>query len=128
MTIILRGDPRTKKNSQRLVPVGGRMIPITSRAFADYQEDCLRQITGDKRKGIDCPVNVRCVYYMATRRKVDLTNLLEATDDILVKAGVLKDDNCTIISSHDGSRVLYDRRNPRVDITIDWTGVHDEQF
>ena len=120
MTIILRGDPRTKKNSQRLVPVGGRMIPITSRAFADYQEACLRQITGDKRKGIDCPVNVRCVYYMATRRKVDLTNLLEATDDILVKGGVLHDDNSGIIASHDGSRVYYDKQHPRTEIMIDW--------
>jgi len=61
---------------------------------------------------------VQCVYYMKTRRKVDLPNLLNATDDILVKAGVVADDNCTIVATHDGSRVDYDKENPRVDITI----------
>ena len=61
---------------------------------------------------------MRCVYYMPTRRRVDLTNLLEATDDLLVRAGVLADDNSQIIAAHDGSRVRLDRENPRVEIEI----------
>ena len=55
---------------------------------------------------------------MPTRRIVDLTNLEEAIDDILVKYGVLKDDNSRILVSHDGSRVLYDKDNPRTEVTI----------
>lgn len=61
---------------------------------------------------------MRCLYYMPDHRRVDLTNLLEATDDILVKAGVLDDDRATIVAAHDGSRVLLDRKNPRVEIEI----------
>ena len=118
MTITLYGDPRTKKNSQRLVHLGGRMIPLTSKAYSDYERDCLAQITGDKRKAIDCPVNVQAVYYMRTRRRVDLTNLLEATDDILTAAGVILDDHSGIVAGHDGSRVYYDKQNPRVEIDI----------
>lgn len=118
MTIIIRGDPRTKKNSQRLIRAGARLIPVTSKAYEQYRRDCLNQITGDKRKRIDFPVNVQCVYYMATRRRVDLTNLLEATDDILVDAGVLVDDNSRVIAGHDGSRVHYDKCDPRVEIDI----------
>lgn len=61
-----------------------------------------------------------CVlYYMATRRKVDLANLIEATCDILVTAGVLADDNSRIVAAHDGSRVDYDKQNPRVEIWIE---------
>lgn len=63
-------------------------------------------------------MNVRCVYYMPTRRRVDLTNLLEATDDLLVRAEVLADDNSQIVAAHDGSRVRLDRENPRVEIEI----------
>ena len=37
---------------------------------------------------------------------------------MLVKYGVLKDDNSEIITSHDGSRVLYDKDNPRTEVTI----------
>ena len=56
---------------------------------------------------------------MPTRRRVDLVNLLEATDDILVHYKVLEDDNSNIIVSHDGSRVYYDKENPRCHIFID---------
>ena len=67
---------------------------------------------------IDFPVNVTCIFYMPTRRACDLTNLLEAIDDVMVKAGLLKDDNYNIIASHDGSRVLYDKANPRTEVII----------
>lgn len=55
---------------------------------------------------------------MPSRRRVDLTNLLESADDALVAAGVLADDNSQIIVSHDGSRVLYDKDSPRTEVTI----------
>ena len=49
---------------------------------------------------------------------MDLINLLEATMDILVDAGILEDDNSNIVGGHDGSRVLYDKENPRADVYI----------
>ena len=55
---------------------------------------------------------------MPTMHRVDLGNLHAATDDILVKSGVLQDDNSNIVAGHDGSRVLYDKENPRVEIEI----------
>ena len=55
---------------------------------------------------------------MPTRAKCDLTNHLEAIDDIMVKAGLLADDNFTVVESHDGSRVLYDKERPRTEIII----------
>lgn len=119
MKIVLTGDPRTKKNSARILKsrLGGRFV-APSAAFEEYQNACLWQIRSPPEP-ISAPVNVRCVYYMATRRKVDLANLLEATCDILVKAGVLADDNSKIVAAHDGSRVDYDKQNPRVEIWIE---------
>lgn len=123
MKIILYGDPRTKKNSPRPVPIrrkdGTKYTKILpSKAYEQYEADCLKQITGVMRKDIQRPVNVKGVYYMKTRRVIDLANLLEATCDILVAAGVLKDDNSKIVVSHDGSRVRYDKDNPRAEIEI----------
>lgn len=116
--IILNGDPRTKKNSQRIcvLPNGSRFIKPSAQ-YEAYEKACLWQLKG-KRWKLEGPLNLRCVYYMATRRKVDLCNLLEATCDILVKAGVIVDDNSTVVASHDGSRVRYDKTNPRVEIEI----------
>ena len=118
LTYTLLGTPRTKKNSQRVfrLPSGGTRI-APSAAYVQYEWDCLRQLPPPSRP-LAGPVNVRCLYYMPTRRRVDLTNLLEATDDILVKAGVLADDCAAVVAGHDGSRVLLDRKRPRVEITI----------
>ena len=80
------------------------------------------QIPHCMRLFIEEPVNVRCVYHMPTRHRVDLVNLLEATDDILVSACVLKDDHAKIIVSHDGSRVKLDKETPRVEIYITSAG------
>ena len=114
----LKGAPRTKKNHQQILKNrSGRPFVAPSKEFLLYQEKCLWQIR-TPRRAISEAVNVRCLYYMPDRRRVDLTNLLEATDDILVKAGVLDDDRFTIVAAHDGSRVLLDRKNPRVEIEI----------
>lgn len=111
--------PITKKNSQRILSnkSTGRMFISPSAQYKQYEKNALWFIP--KGQTIDKPVNVKCLFYMATRRKCDLTNLLEAIDDILVKAGVLADDNYTIIQSHDGSRVFYDKENPRTEIYIE---------
>ena len=107
--IILQTAPRTKKNSQQIFfnkATGKRMI-VPSKQYKEYEQACLWQIRRPK-----------CVYYMPTRRKVDLSNLIEASLDILVRAGVLEDDNCDVAAAHDGSRVYYDKENPRAEITI----------
>ena len=123
MHLTLYGNPVTKKNSQRILfkfTKFGRKTPFVapSKAYVDYETDCLRQIKRP-RSPISARVNVRCVYYMKTARRVDLANLIEATTDILVKARVLEDDNSHIVAAHDGSRVELDRKNPRVEIEIE---------
>ena len=123
MKLTIYGNPVTKKNSQRILykfTKFGRKTPFIapSKAYVDYETDCLRQIKRP-RSPISARVNVRCVYYMKTARRVDLANLIEATTDILVKAHVLEDDNSKIVAAHDGSRVDYDKQNPRVEIWIE---------
>jgi Holliday junction resolvase RusA-like endonuclease len=55
---------------------------------------------------------------MDARRKVDLSNLLNAVDDAMVKSGLIIDDNRDIIAGHDGSRVFHDKINPRIELEI----------
>ena len=109
--------PVTKKNSQRIVIVRGRPMILPSQKYKDYEQACALYVRPLKEP-ISFGVNVKCIYYMPTRRRVDLTNLLEATHDMLVKHGVLADDNSNIVWSVDGSRVLYDKGRPRTEIEI----------
>jgi len=112
--------PVTKKNSQQIIKIGGRPMIIPSKQYKQYEKDCYPFFKGlnDEDFPIDYAVNIECRFYMPTRRRTDLTNLLEAIDDIMVRCGVLEDDNYHIIESHDGSRVFYDHDNPRTEIVI----------
>ena len=92
---------------------------IPSKQYKEYEKACAEFIPQMPFNTFDCPVNVKCEYYMATRRRVDLVNLQEATLDILVKYGVILDDNSNIVASMDGSRVYYDKENPRTEIEIE---------
>ena len=110
--------PISKKNSQQIMvnQYTGKPFIMPSQKFREYEEMALWYIPKGKR--IDFAVNVKCLFYMPTHRKCDLTNMLEAIDDVMVKAGLLEDDNFTIIQSHDGSRVLYDKQHPRTEVCI----------
>lgn len=120
--IVIFIRPITKKNHQEIKinrRTGKRFIS-PSPQYKQYEEECGWYIKKQyKGEPIDYAVNVRCLYYMPTKGRVDITNLMEATHDILTKYGVLNDDNSKIIVSVDGSRVLYDRENPRTEIFIE---------
>ena len=120
MNLVLYGDPAIKKNSQeiRINWRTGKRFISQSEKYKRYERDCLMQITGAYKKCIDSPINLKCMYYRKYKYRVDLNNLLSATCDILVAGGVLKDDNCKIVVSQDGSRVYFDKENPRVEIEI----------
>ena len=88
---------------------------LPSEQFERYQDAAGWYL---KPLGISAPVNVQCRFYMPTRRIVDLVGLLQAIDDVVVHYGVIQDDNSRVVASHDGSRVLYDKANPRTEIEI----------
>lgn len=118
--ILIPLPPHTKKNSNQIFinkETGKRFI-TPSALYKQYEINCGWYIKC-KHINLNMPLTVKCLYYMPTKRKIDLINLLEATDDILVKYGVLQDDNSQIIVSHDGSRVFYDNEKPRTEIYID---------
>ena len=111
-------NPRSKKNSQEIVrPKGRPPIIVQSKVYKEYEKAC-REYVPEMPIPIDFPVNVQYLFYRKDERRCDATNLQAALDDILVKYGVLADDNWKIIKSHDGTRVLLDRENPRVEVTI----------
>ena len=109
--------PVTKKNSQQLIVnrTSGKPRIIPSKKYREYESGAGWFL---KPLGIDYPINIKALYYMPSRRRVDITNLESALCDVLVKHGVIKDDNCKILVSTDGSRVRYDKEHPRTEIYI----------
>lgn len=123
MKIIIPLAPITKKNSQRIkVNRGtGKRYVAPSINFEIYQNRCFEYLY--KFRGLvdsdNYPLNIKCLFYMPKRYRVDLVNLLESIDDVLTHYKIIVDDSSKYVGGHDGSRVLYDKDNPRTEIYIE---------
>lgn len=119
---IVNLPPISKKNSQQILinKATGRPFIMPSKQYKEYEKAALWFIP--KVETIDKPVNVQCLFYMPTQRKCDLVNMQEAILDVMVKAGLLADDNYTIVQSMNGSRVFCDKKYPRTEVYITLAG------
>ena len=113
--------PRSKKNS---MVVGKRKDGSTyvgqNEKYQAFEKKVINLVEEqDLQLHINTLINVKVHFYCESRRKIDITNLLGAIDDALVKAGVIEDDNRNIIAAHDGSRVYWDKEHPRIEIWIE---------
>lgn len=117
---IVNIPPVTKKNSQQILTNSktGKPFVMPSKQYKAYEKQAIWYLRPTPEKPIGQPVNVRMEFYMPTRRRVDMVNLQESCLDVLVEAGILEDDNCNIVAGMDGSRVYYDKSNPRTEIII----------
>lgn len=120
-------DPKPKKNTHRIAGCGVR-CPMCGK----YRKQFIRNadkttefafkaacyLKPKPASPIDQPIRLVYRLFTETRHRKDDLNLYEALDDILVKEGILKDDDRKIIRSRDGSRVLYDKADPRAEIYI----------
>jgi hypothetical protein len=120
-------DTRTKKNHMTIAGTGVR-CPVCrkhkrqfvrqGRANTEYSAKAAQYLRDKPKTPISGTVRLIYKVYTQTQRVVDDLNLYASLDDILVKEKILKDDNRKIIRSRDGSRVLYDKENPRAEIYI----------
>lgn len=120
-------DTRTKKNHMTISGSGAR-CPVCGkrakqfvrqgRANTEYSAKAAKYLFPKPQKPLSCPLHIVYTVYTGTMRLVDDLNLYASLDDILVKEGILSDDNRKIIRCRDGSRVLYDKERPRAEILI----------
>ena len=118
-TFVIPLPPVTKKNSSNIYinKATGRPFICPSERYKQYEKDFI--LLCPNLPIIDFAINLKALYYMPSKRRVDLINLHSALHDSLVAANVLLDDNSQIVVSTDGSRVLYDKNNPRTEIIIE---------
>ena len=111
---------RPKKNSQRIVinKYTKKPMIIQSETYKQFEKDCGIFLKKYETKTIAYPVNIKCIFYVPNRIKRDLTNLENAIADILVKYGILEDDNYNIIAGWDGSRIIYEKDREETIIEI----------
>lgn len=117
LKIIIPGRPTTKKNSSRIVKQGKFTRILPSEAFVAYEQISLLYLRRYK-KVFEAPVSMKCLYWLPDKRWwPDLVGLLQATSDILEKAGILENDR--LIADYNGSCIAgLDKFKPRAEIYI----------
>jgi hypothetical protein len=124
---VIQLDPRTKKNHMSICGTGPKcpkcgkrkkQFVRQGRAHDKFAFDAARFLTPRPKETISDEVHLVYKLYMQTRRRVDDLNLFASLDDILVQEKILADDSIRYIRNRDGSRVFYDKENPRAEIYI----------
>lgn len=120
-------DTRTKKNHQTIAGSGPK-CPLCGKrkkqfvrqghANTEYTAQAAQYLNPKPPKPLSGPVWLQYNVYMKTRRRVDDLNLYASLDDLLVKEGILSDDNISVIRCRNGSFVTYDKAAPRAEIRI----------
>lgn len=90
---------------------------VQSEIYRKFERECEKYLKNYKLM-INEAINLKCTFILGDKRKRDLTNLENAIADILVKYGVLKDDNYNIIAGWDGSRCYYVKGKNKIIIEI----------
>lgn len=123
MKLTVIGAPRTKKNSQRIMRTrsGGSFIAQSVQHNA-WAESAILQMRGQamcqrpRSAGpMEIAVNLSALVYR-DRAAGDLGNFLAAICDALERAGVVANDR--LIGGFDGSRLMLDAKNPRVELEL----------
>ena len=129
-SVIIPGQPATKKNSATVVKNHAHILP--SAAYRAYERHCREALMALGRlPHYTLPVRLTCRYYLKDRAHwPDLVGLMQATADILsderkriagkmvtTREWLLSDDR--IVTSWDGTVIAgIDKLRPRVEIVI----------
>lgn len=116
MEITLKGRIPSKKNQKQIVFAKGRPIIVSSKKHKEWQEEQMWVVKGKGK--VEEVKNIDITLYAPDRRKGDLTNKAESIMDLLVDAGIIEDDNWTIVPNVYLRFGGVDKENPRAVITI----------
>ena len=113
---------RTKKNHGQIIHTkSGRHILLPSPSYKEFEKEVIKYVTAEfgNIEPIDFKCNLKCIFYKDRNYQSDLVGYLQAIQDALVKAGLLKDDNTNIVNTVNGSEVRHDKNNPRIEVEIE---------
>ncbi len=122
MQLVISGAPRTKKNHGSVIRRGKRRFHIPSAAWTTWVHSAAILVNGGmlgtrlRHALIDVPVNCRALFYRDANRG-DAVGYYQGLADLLEKRRVVANDRQIV--SWDGSRLLKDVANPRVELTLE---------
>ena len=123
LTFTILGPPRTKGNSPRIAQTRtGRRFVLPSKASEIWENAAIAQVQVRMHRYHGTTFhegqrwNCRALIYRERNGPGDASNYYKAIGDALERGGAVTNDR--YIASWNGSDVLLDRKNPRVEIEL----------
>ena len=121
MLIVIEGEVYSKKNSRQIVGSKGRPRLLPSKQYMGWAESALWQLKVHPAVGRrwKYPLTVHFKFFRKTKRAFDYNNLSQGPMDLLVEAGIIKDDSMLYVTPCFSGGWVVDKENPRVEIYIE---------
>ena len=117
-SIVLVGRIPSKKNSKQIIRRGNRSMLVSSRAHGVWHADALWQLKEQRIRAMEGRIGIEMMFYFPDKRRADLTNKAESVMDLLVDAGIIKDDNASVCPEVLLRFGGVDRERPRVEVGL----------
>jgi len=118
--LVVRGRIPSKKNN-RVNTKSGRSFP--SAKYREWEYVAMVQLRGYNHLRIEKVTRIQLEFAWPDNRKADLTNKAESVMDMLVKIGILKDDNWKVVPELHLKSLGVNKEDPGVEIWIE----HDDK-
>ena len=120
LKIVLSGGIPSKKNNRRWVGRGSRKFLVPSANYEIWHSNQMRELIKYRIKSpiVKCTMTIDIAF--PNNIRADLSNKAESVMDLLVDAGILKDDCHQIVSSLNLKSLGADKENPRAVIIIEY--------
>lgn len=120
--LVILGMPRTKKNRPIMTRAGrnqtGRAVLLPNKEWVAWAKDApLKYLTEWPDRPLTQRVNCRALFYLSPKQGGDALGYYEGLADLLQDRKVLVNDR--LIVQWDGSRLLLDAANPRVEVELE---------
>jgi len=123
LSFCVLGPPRTKGNSPRIgVSPRGKRFVMPSKAAVNWEQGAILQIRSQMHRYRGKTFhdgqrwNCKALIYRERNGPGDASNYYKAIGDALERGGAVANDR--FIASWNGSDVLLDRKNPRIEILL----------
>lgn len=96
---------------------GGRIVNIPSKAHKEFEDSALLQLAAYKGQA-EGKVTIAYEFRVKDNRARDLDNMMASVNDVLVKAGLLKDDSWQYLAIG-GADATINKENTGVTLYIE---------
>lgn len=116
LQLTFQGHLPVKKNAATMAKRRGQWVRVPSKAYQAWEKKELPTLIDTPK--FSGPVSIDYAFYPGSLKLFDLSNSIEGVNDVLVKAGIIEDDNWMIIRSLNPHVAAFDRGNEHCVVTI----------